>query len=55
LHASSSVGAILVIAQGERGAGRIQDSPLHSISGLVQMKFAIGLLVGAALAEAEKI
>ncbi len=41
LHASSSVGAILVIAQWGRGAGRIQDSPLHSISGLTQVKFAI--------------
>src|SRR6266540_7137470 len=41
LHASSSVGAILVIAQWGRGAGRIQDSPLHSISGLIQVNFAI--------------
>src|SRR6266545_2325941 len=41
LHASSSVGAILVIAQWGREAGRIQDSPLHSISGLIQVKFAI--------------
>jgi len=30
-----------VIAQWGRGAGRIQDSPLHSISGLTQVKFAI--------------
>ena len=43
LHASSSVGAILVIAQWGRGAGRIQDSPLHSISGLTQVKFAISV------------
>ncbi len=41
LHASSFVGAILVIAQGGRGAGRIQDSPLPSILGLTQVKFAI--------------
>lgn len=42
LHASSSVGAILVIAQWGRGARRIQDSPLHSIAGLIQVKFAVG-------------
>src|SRR6266540_3629929 len=47
LPASSSVGAILVIAQWGRGAGRIQDSPLPSISGLIQVKFAID--VGTAL------
>ena len=41
LPASCFVGAILVIAQGGRGAGRIQDSPLHSIAGLTQVKFAI--------------
>jgi len=31
-----------VIAQWGRGTGRIQDSPLHSISGLIPVKFAIG-------------
>jgi hypothetical protein len=43
LHASSCVGAILVIAQWGRGAGRIQDSPLPLISGVTQVKFAINM------------
>ena len=42
LPASCFVGAILVIAHWGREAGRIQDSPLHSIAaGLTQVKFAI--------------
>jgi len=35
------VGEIYSVEIPSSGAGRIQDSPLHSIAGLTQVKFAI--------------